>query len=302
MGTTAESVVAAWAAAERAASVRTHSAAVAGTVEGAVAARASFDAPLGRLRVAAVDRPRRIPALDTSVASNSTVPALDAAPALEPSVSTRIPFDRTSSDATSVTGSDAGGAVAVAAAEVTTIPTVVHPDVLSVRGVEVLAVAVIVAVSAYSVPGVGSMIGMVEMRTSEVEVVTVRVTGIDAEVPVAGVPVQRTIEIGCCDEGIPLPVEQDIAQVEIAALPVGSVHIVTAGDTHQVVEIDLIGCLVLLVSEIQLISHLVGQEQGFFASLLIAHCVCRDGCCQHHHQCEKHLLHNCIILIVQHSF
>ena len=44
------------------------------------------------------------------------------------------------------------------AAEVTAVPTVVHADVLSVRGTEVLAMAVIVAVSAYSVPGVGTMI------------------------------------------------------------------------------------------------------------------------------------------------
>ena len=182
------------------------------------------------------------------------------------------------------------------AAEVSAVPTVVHADVLSVWGTEVLAMAVIVAVSAYSVPGVGTMIRVVEMRTSEIEVVTVWVTGIDAEVPITGVPVQRTIEIRSCDEGIPLPVKQDIAQIEITALPIGSVHIVTAGDTHQVVEIDLIGCLVLLVSEIQLISHLVGQEQGLVAGLFIAHCVCRDGCCHHHHQCENHLLHTRIVL------
>jgi len=144
------------------------------------------------------------------------------------------------------------------AAEVTTVPTVVHADMPSVRGPEVLAMAMIVAVSAYSVPGVGTTIGVIEMRTSEVEVVSMRVTGIDAEVPVTGIPIQRAIEIRSCDESIPLPVKEDIAQIEITALPVGPIHIVTTGDTHQIVEIDLIGCLVLFVSEIQLISHLVG--------------------------------------------
>ncbi len=118
------------------------------------------------------------------------------------------------------------------AAEVAMVPTVVHADMLSVWGMEVLAMAMIVAVSAYSVPGVCTMIGVIEVRTSEVEIVTVRVTGIDAEVPVTGVPVQRTIEIRSCDEGIPLPVKQDIAQIKITTLPIGSVHIVTAGDTH----------------------------------------------------------------------
>ena len=261
----------------------------AGTAIGTAAARAPLDAPLRPLRATAVYRSRRTSALHTSVAANRTVSTLDTP------VSTWIPFDSASSDAASVAGSDAGGAVTVAT-EVTTVPTIVHTDMLSVRAMEVVTMAVIVAVSAYSVPGVCTMIGVIEVRTSEVEVVTVWVTGIDAEMPVAGVPVQRTIEIGSCDEGIPLPVKQDIAQVEITALPVGSIHIVTAGDTHQIVEIDLIGCLVLFVSEIQLISHLVGQEQGLVAGLLIAHCVCRDGCCQHHHQCEKHLLHTRIFL------
>ena len=244
------------------------------------------------LRTATVDRSGWISALHTSVASNRIVPALyGVASALDAPVVTRTSsFDSASSDAVSVTGCDAGGAVTIATV-VTTVPAVVHAKVLSVRGVEVFTVAVIIAMSAYSVPGVVATISVIEMRTSEVEVVTVWVTGVNAEVPVAGVPVQWTIEIGCCEEGIPLPVKQDIAQVEVTALPVGSVHIVTAGDTHQIVEIDLIGCLVLFVSEIQLISHLVGQEQGFIASLLIAHCVCRDGCCQHHHQRDKHLFH-----------
>ena len=244
----------------------------AGAAIGTAATRTPFDAPLRCLRATAVDRPQRTSALHTSVAANRTVTP----------VSTWIPFDSTSSDATSVTCCDAGGAVTVAAV-VATVPTVVHADMLSVWGMEVLAMAMIVAVSAYSVPGVCTMIGVIEVRTSEVEIVTVRVTGIDAEVPVTGVPVQRTIEIRSCDEGIPLPVKQDIAQIKITTLPIGSVHIVTAGDTHQVVEIDLIGCLVLLICEIQLISHLVGQEQGLVASLLIAHCVCRYGRCQHHH-------------------
>ena len=173
---------------------------------------------------------------------------------------------------------------------VTTVPAVVHAIMVSVGSAKMVAVTMVVAGAADPVPSMGAAIGVIEMGTSEVEVVTVRITGIDAEVPVTGVPIQWAVEIGSCYESIPLPVEKDIAQVEIAALPVGSVHIVTAGDTHQIVQIDLIGCLVLLVSQVQLVCHLVGQEQGFVASLLITHCVCRDRCRQHHHQCEKQTL------------
>ena len=187
--------------------MRAHATA-AGTVEGAVTTRTSVDASLAHLRVATIDGSSRISALNASATvSNRTVPTLNriitalngAASALDTPVATGIPpFDGASSDAASVAGSDAGGAVTVAATEFTAVPTVVHADMLSVRGTEVVAVAMIVAVSAYSVPSVGTTIGEIEVRTSEVEVVTVRITGIDAEVPVTGVPVQRAIEIGSC--------------------------------------------------------------------------------------------------------
>lgn len=178
--------------------------------------------------------------------------------------------------ATSVAGrtSNTGRTVAVAA-EVTTIPAVVHTEMLSARyTTEVVAMSVVVSGSANAVPGMGATIGGIEVWTTEVEIVAVRVAGIDTEVPVACVPVERTIEVGGCDESIPLPVEEDITQVEIATLPVGSEHIVTPGNTHQIVKVDLVGGLVLLVCQIQLIGHLVGQEQSLVAGLLVTHCIC----------------------------
>ena len=255
------------------------------------------------LRTATVDRSGWISALHTSVASNRIVPALyGVASALDAPVVTRTSsFDGASSDAVSVTGCDASRTVTVATV-VTTVPTVVHTEVLSVRGVEVFAVAVIIAVSAYSVPGVVATISVIEMRTSEVEVVTVRVTGVNAEVPVAGVPVQRTIEIGCCEEGIPLPVKQDIAQVEVTALPVGTIYVVIAGDTHQVVEVNLVGSLILLVRQVQLVSHLVRQEECLVTCLFVTHGMGRNRHCQHCYQGYHYLLHNCKVLIVRHYF
>jgi hypothetical protein len=68
-------------------------------------------------------------------------------------------------------------------------------------------------------------IGVPEMWTTEVEVSTMGIAGIDAEVPVASVPIERTVEIACCTEGIVLPVEQDIAQVKITANPIVSVEV-----------------------------------------------------------------------------
>ena len=168
-----------------------------------------------------------------------------------------------------VMASDAGRAVA-RATEVTAVPTVVHAEVLSVRGMEVVSVSMIVTMSTYTVPGMCAPIGYIEVRTTEIEVVAMRITAIDAEVPVACLPVEWAIEIGGCDKGVPLPFEHDVAQIEVTTLPIGSEHIVASCHTHQVVEVDLISCLVLLVSQIQLISHLISEEEGLVAGLLVA--------------------------------
>ena len=168
-------------------------------------------------------------------------------------------------------------------AEVATRPAVVHAEVLSAGRTEVCPVAIVVAVSAVQVPGMSATIGGIEVRTSEVEIVTVRIAGIDAEVPVACLPVEWTVEIAGGDECLPLPVEKDIAQIEVATLPVGTEDIGTARHTHQVVEIDLVRGLILLVGQVELVGHLVGQEQGLVASLLETHGVCLDCYCQHCH-------------------
>jgi hypothetical protein len=143
---------------------------------------------------------------------------------------------------------------------------------LSSWGAEVLSMTIVVTTTSMNVPGMSATIGGIEVRTSEVEVVTVGIAGIDTEVPVACLPVEGTVEIAGCQEGIPLPVEQDIAQVEVTALPIGSEHVMTARHAHQIVEVDLVSGLILLIGQVELVGHLVGQEQGLVAGLLIAHC------------------------------
>ena len=100
-------------------------------------------------------------------------------------------------------------------------------------------------------------IGGIEMWASEVEVVTSRVVAIDAEVPIASFPIEWAVEIGGCEECVPLPIEQYVTQVEVTALPIGTKHVVSTCDPHQIVEIDLVGSLVLFVSQIQFICHLI---------------------------------------------
>ena len=136
---------------------------------------------------------------------------------------------------------------------------------------EVVATSVVVAAATVDVPGVTTAIAHVEAGASEVEEVAYSVAGIDAEVPATGVPVERTEEIGCGLEGFPLPRIEDIAQIEVTTLPVDAIDVVGTGDTHEVVEVDLVSCLILFVGQVEFIGHLIREEEGFVAGLLVAH-------------------------------
>ena len=100
-----------------------------------------------------------------------------------------------------------------------------HSYVLSVARTIVALVMIVVTMSAMCVPSMPSAISGIEVRTSEIEVVAVRIAQIDAKVPITGLPVKWTIEIAGSNVGIPLPVEQYIAQVQIPTLPVCAKHI-----------------------------------------------------------------------------
>ena len=95
--------------------------------------------------------------------------------------------------------------------------------------------------------------------------------GIDAEVPYTGIPIKRTVEIRCRTEGIPLPIVEDNLHVKIALTPIIRVQVIHGVDIHEVVKVDFIGCLILLLGEIEFVSHLVGKEQSLFASLFVSH-------------------------------
>ena len=167
---------------------------------------------------------------------------------------------------------------------VATIPSVAHTAV-KMMGIVVRTVvrmtSLIETASTIRAPAVSPTVRDIEVRTSEVEVVATRIAGVDAKVPVACIPVQRAIEIGGGTEGFPLPRIENVAEVEVATLPVGTEDVGTARNTHQVVEVDLVGSLILLVGQIQLVCHLVGQEQSFAPGLFVTHCIRPDSHCQH---------------------
>ena len=159
----------------------------------------------------------------------------------------------------------------VAVPIVTAIPTVAHAYMMVARDMwtEVVVPTFVITPAGVIPPTVTAMVRGEEVWATEVEVVAMRIAGVDAEVPVAAIPVQWAVEIGGCTEGIPLPLVEDITQVEVPALPIDAKHIVVTGHSHQVVQVDLVGCLILGIAQVQFVCHLVGQEQGLVACLLV---------------------------------
>ena len=145
--------------------------------------------------------------------------------------------------------------------------------------------------TAVHVPCVATAINAIEARHSEIEVVAVRIAGVDAKVPVACAPVEGAIEVRGIQIQTILPIEEDIAQVEITALPIDAVEVVLCVYAHEVIEVYLVGCFILLFREVELIGHLVGQEQSLLAGLLVAHGACRCYECEQCHKGGHHLLH-----------
>ena len=133
-------------------------------------------------------------------------------------------------------------------------------------------------------PRVTTAVGYIECRTTEVEVVAIGVACVDAEVPESCIPIDRTIEVLGCEVCAVLPVEEYVTEVEITTLPINSIDIVHIFETHEVVEVYLVCSLVLLVGEVEFIGHLVGEEEGLFACLFVAHGIGVHGQGQHEGQ------------------
>ena len=175
------------------------------------------------------------------------------------------------------------GAVVIVA----TIEPVAHTEAVVVGAVTMTSAeltSVIPAASAVHAPAVSTVVGHVEVGTTEVEIGAIGIAGIDAEVPVASLPIERTIEITCLEIGAILPVEQDIAEVEVTTFPIDAVKVGLRVDIHQIVEVDLVGSLVLFLGQVELIRHLVGKEESLLASLFVTHGVGLD--CESEQCCE----------------
>lgn len=126
--------------------------------------------------------------------------------------------------------------------------------------------------------------------------VTHAVVAVDWEVPSATQPgdgIQKVVRGG---EYAPLPIEEDVAKVGIAVCEVVAIdNVALRGEAEEVVEVDFVAVVVLLVVEVELVGHLIGEETGFFASTFVAHSVSGE-CAAGEDECEDKLFHCSMIL------
>ena len=120
-----------------------------------------------------------------------------------------------------------------------------------------------------------------------IEEVAVGIVAIDGERPSTTVPKKRMEEVVGRSEDAVLPVEEDVTQVGIAVDEIVAVDIIGRLHTEQIVEVDLVAIFVLLVVEVELIRHLIGEEQSLLASLLVIHCMQRNNCEETHEECRE---------------
>ena len=91
------------------------------------------------------------------------------------------------------------------AAIISAIPAVAHTHMVVAMYIRtiVAVMSFVVASASVVVPAVSTAIGHIEVWLSKVEVVTMRIAGIDAEMPIACFPIEGAVEIAGCDKGIP---------------------------------------------------------------------------------------------------
>ena len=210
-----------------------------------------------------------------------------------------------------------GGSIVVA----TMVPVSVAVVIVMVAVAIVVPASVVVMIAVVMVVMIAAMVAMVPGRVGPVEVVS----AVEATVPMAvatseghehcgtveehpsdtvaavdgeghaGVgPDDGTVEPLAGQEAVILPGAEHIAQVAVTDIPPKAENVGAGIEVEQVVEIDLIHCLILCCCESELVGHLVTEEEGLVACGVVRHCCGGDGY-RHHHHHGHHLLHNRIV-------
>ena len=113
---------------------------------------------------------------------------------------------------------------------------------------------VTVCIEAIVLVAVSALIGNEYLRVCVEETPSV-IVGVHCECPATCMPSYRTIEVVQGHILVELPAVQHETEVSVAAVPPDAEDITVSVQTHQVVEVDLIDCLILCSGEVQLVSQ-----------------------------------------------
>ena len=100
---------------------------------------------------------------------------------------------------------------------------------------------------------VAAPVGNENLRVSVEETASV-IVGVHCECPATCMPSYRTIEVSQAHILVELPAVQHEAEVCITTIPPDAEDITVSVQAHQVVEVDLIDCLILCSGEVELVS------------------------------------------------
>lgn len=148
---------------------------------------------------------------------------------------------------------------------------------------------------------VSAVIVMVAGGYAEVEMCPVIIV-VDAEDPSATIDNDRPEEVFPSQEFSPLPSVKHIVQVLVSAVVITVIESVHGSQTAEVIVIYLVNVLNLVVGQIQLVSHLVGEEASFFSGAFHAEGLCLHASQDNGQEGENHLFHNAMYLSVIFSF
>lgn len=162
-------------------------------------------------------------------------------------------------------------AVAMREGRIVMAATVARDNLASTEAAIPVRTAVCIVAGSKMEAAMSAMIGHIHPRTV-IEEMRVMVVGIDGKIPSRSAPHHRTQEIVGCQKQIVLPIVEDVAEVGAAIAEASAIQVDARVQAEQIIHIDFVGIIILIGIEIELVCHLVGEEQCSFASLLVTHC------------------------------
>ena len=105
-----------------------------------------------------------------------------------------------------------------------------------------------------------ALVGNEYRRMCIVETVSA-IVRVHCECPSTSLPSHGAIEVVQCYILVILPRSQHEAEVCVTTIPPDAKHVAMTVQAHQVVEVDLVDCLILCSCEVQLVGHLVREEK-----------------------------------------